>query len=148
MAGSKRVRGVVKFFGRKLSVLYHAEYQTDWLVAAALYERCGYDKRKELLRKWIETDLFFVVYFVLGIESANHPWVIERCKEVQEGPRSHTLDIWAREHFKSSIITVAETIQDVLKNPEERIGIYSYAREPARRFLSRIKREFENTQLL
>jgi len=36
----------------------------------------------------------------------------------------------------------------VLKNPEERIGIYSYAQIPAQRFLRRIKRVLEDNEIL
>jgi predicted phage terminase large subunit-like protein len=66
---------------------------------------------------------------------------------VQRAPDGH-LDLWAREHYKSSIITVGLTIQEILADPEVSVGIFSHTRPVARAFLRQIKREFENNALL
>ena len=62
-------------------------------------------KDSEYMRaKWrnlVLNDLFFVTYFVLKIPIANHPFWIEACHEVQHGPSTQTLDLWAREHGKA-----------------------------------------------
>ena len=103
-------------------------------------------------RHAILNDLWFIVYFVLGegknSPRANHPFIIKACQEVQEGPVSDTLDLWAREHFKSTIITVAETIQYALKDPDQSTCIFSYARPVAKKFLFEIKSVFENSRIL
>ena len=99
-------------------------------------------------RSLILKDLFFVVLFVMGIEKANHPFVVERCKAVQNGDRTDTLDIWARYHYKSVIITIAETIQYSLKKPEHCTGIHCYVRPLAKKFLESIKQTFETSELL
>ena len=39
---------------------------------------------KAILRKLIKNDLFFMTYFVFGMTNANHPWIVERCFEVEE----------------------------------------------------------------
>lgn len=100
--------------------------------------------------RWlIQNDLFFIVLFVMGIWAKDNPWkannpfVVNRCKDVQSGPRDKTLDVWAREHFKSVIITQAETIQDILRNPEECHVIFSYKKPKAEDFLSAIKQTLE-----
>lgn len=58
------------------------------------------------------------------------------------------MDLWAREHYKSTIITFALTIQDILKDPEITVGIFSHTRPNAKKFLIQIKQEFENNLLL
>ena len=86
-----------------------------------------------------------------------HQWLLERCKEVEANPNGH-LDLWARDHRKSSIITYAKSIQDILAshgdNPlpvwngvEVSIGIFSVTRPLAKQFLAQIKREFETNNV-
>ena len=58
------------------------------------------------------------------------------------------LDLWFREGYKSTIITYALTIQDILNDPNITIGIFSYNRPTAKAFLRQIKREFEMNTLL
>jgi phage terminase large subunit-like protein len=74
-------------------------------------------------------------------------WLFDRCREVQNCPNGY-LDIWAREHYKSSIITYALTIQDILNDPDITIGIFSLTRPMAKSFLRQIKQEFEGNKLL
>jgi predicted phage terminase large subunit-like protein len=70
-----------------------------------------------------------------------------RCREV-EGEPDGCLDLWAREHFKSSIITFGLTIQEILRNPDVTIGIFSHTRPIAKAFLRQIMREFEGNRVL
>ena len=69
-------------------------------------------------------------------------WNFARCQEVQTDP-DNTLDLWAREHCKSEIITYGKTIQDVLVDSNETFGIFSHTRPMAKQFLRQIKVEFE-----
>ena len=76
-----------------------------------------------------------------------HDWIFDRCREVQRSPNGH-LDLWAREHYKSSLITFGLTIQDILNDPEITIGIFSHTKPHAKAFLRQIKYELEsNTDL-
>lgn len=91
------------------------------------------------------TDLFFLLRYLLKATYADNDWCFARCREVQAAPNGH-LDLWAREHFKSTIITYALTIQDVLNDPETTVGIFSHTRPIAKGFLRQIKREFESNE--
>lgn len=99
-------------------------------------------------RDLLLNDLFFMVCFGMGIEKANHPFVVSRCKDVQGGPKTDTLDVWARYHFKSVIITQAETIQYHLKYPEHCTAIMAYVRPAAKAFLRSIKNLLEQSVFL
>jgi phage terminase large subunit-like protein len=66
------------------------------------------------------------------------------------------LDLWAREHSKSTIITFALTIQDILASHGEgaladeelAAGIFSHTRPIAKAFLRKIMQELERNALL
>lgn len=84
--------------------------------------------------------------FVLAPETGE-PWLYDRIREVEADPTGH-IDLWAREHYKSTVITFAGTIQDLARNPEETIGIFSHTRPVAKRFLAQIKTELEINERL
>ena len=92
-------------------------------------------------------DLFYLCTVVLGRQDMNNDFCFDRCMEVQNSPNGH-LDLWSREHYKSTIITWAKTIQDILANPEITVGIFSHTRPIAKAFLKQIMREFEANELL
>lgn len=105
-------------------------------------------RAKGAQRMLIKNDLFYMLVWVMGIEKANHPFVVERCRVMQDGPQSDTLDVWARFHYKSLVITIAETLQYHLKYPEECTCILGYARPVAKKFLRAIKTLCEQSVLL
>lgn len=98
-------------------------------------------------RKLCKTDLFYLLTVALDRSDADKDWLYDRCREVQADPDGF-LDLWAREHYKSTIITFALTIQDILKDQEVTIGIFSHTRPIAKAFLEQIKRELEGNDFL
>lgn len=87
-----------------------------------------------------------------------HPWMLARVREVQNNPNGY-LDLWARDHRKSTIITYAKTIQDILASHgddplpewdglEPTFGIFSHVRPIAKKFLRQIKEELSGNDTL
>lgn len=98
-------------------------------------------------RKLCRTDLFYLLTVACKRKDADKDWLYDRCREVQASPDGH-LDLWSRDHYKSTIITFALTIQDILIDPEVTVGIFSHTRPIAKAFLEQIKREFEGNEHL
>jgi len=95
-------------------------------------------KRRDTYRDLAKKDIFFLLYFGLERVDINHPWLVDRCRDVDE-LSSNTLDLWAREHYKSTILTYAKPLQELINNPEERIAFFSHTRPIAKGFLRQIK---------
>jgi predicted phage terminase large subunit-like protein len=91
--------------------------------------------------------LWVLLRYGLGRQDAHCQWVFDRCCEVQSNPDGY-LDLWSRGHYKSSCITFALTIQDILRDPEVTVGIFSHTRPIAKAFLRQIKQEFERNERL
>ena len=112
-----------------------------------LYRQVNADQDTEALRRLCREDLYFLLSVGLNRPDVRDPWLFDRCREVEAAPDGH-LDLWAREHYKSTIITFAGTIQDVLRDPEITVGIFSHIRPMAKSFLKQIKVEFEDNEFL
>ena len=113
------------------------------------YEKLG---RKEgvlasVVRDLCLNDLMYLLVRVCSRKDMLHPWIYERVREVEREPNER-LDLWAREHYKSTIITFGLTIQDILKDPNVTVGIFSHTRPIAKAFLRQIMRELENNVVL
>jgi len=112
----------------------------------------GVDKAVEMalcmaMRRLCLNDLFYLMAFAMNRKDVRKQWLYDRCREVQAEPDGK-LDLWAREHYKSSLITFAKTIQDILINPEITVGIFSHTKGISRGFLKQIKFALEtNTRL-
>lgn len=101
------------------------------------------DNDSEALRALCLNDLFFLLTVACKRRDIDNDWLYARCREVEKNPDGH-LDLWAREHYKSTIITFGKSIQDLLKDPDNTlIGIFSHTRPIAKGFLDQIKRELE-----
>jgi predicted phage terminase large subunit-like protein len=100
-----------------------------------------------VMRELAKKDLFFLIFNVFNRDDLDRDWLYDRCRDVQESPDNH-IDLWSREHYKSTIITYAKTIQDILNNPDITVGIFSFTRPIAKGFLRQIKFELESNERL
>lgn len=109
-------------------------------------------------RNLARVDLYFLLRYGLRRADIEKPWLLDRCREVEASPNG-MLDLWAREHYKSTIITFGKTIQDILASHgddplvewngiEPTFCIFSHTRPIAKGFLRQIKTEFEQNKLL
>ena len=58
------------------------------------------------------------------------------------------IDLWSREHYKTTLIGFAGVIQEILCDPEITIGIFSHTSSASRKLLGQIKRELESNEKL
>jgi predicted phage terminase large subunit-like protein len=105
------------------------------------------DKLNQVIRVLCQADLFYLLVRACRRSDMLHEFAFRRCREVEANPNGY-LDLWAREHYKSTIITFGKTIQDVLCNPDITIGIFSHTRPIAKAFLRQIMRELESNRAL
>ncbi len=111
------------------------------------FEKEGNKNLPGIVRVLCRSDLFYLLVKACRRTDMLHPWIYERVREVEKNPDNH-LDLWAREHYKSTVITFGLTIQDILNDPETTFGIFSHTRPIAKAFLRQIMRELESNKVL
>lgn len=107
----------------------------------------GPDQLHAVKKRLGETDLFFLLTMVLNRKDLFNEWLFDRCREVQRNPNGY-LDLWAREHYKSTVITFGLTMLTIINDPNITIGIFSHTKSIARDFLRHLKTEMENNSNL
>ena len=98
--------------------------------------------------RWLgRNDRFFLLgCLMMRGDVLEKDWCYERCREVEASPDGW-LDLWSRFHYKSTIITLAGAVQEILRDPETTIGILSYSKPVAHKFVDQIRRSLEMPEL-
>ena len=99
------------------------------------------------MRVLCKVDRYYLLVKMCQRVDLLRPWIYDRCREVEKEPDG-CLDLWAREHGKSSLITFGGSIQRILNDPEITIGIFGHSNIIAEPFLKQIKKEFERNETL
>lgn len=134
-------------FTRRAGAVYRQRY---WDISRELDAYRGVDDYAGavgLLREVTRDDMFAFGYYCLGMEYLNHPWVLERVYEVQDA-KDYTLYLWARGHYKSTIISFLWPLWLLVQNPENRICIFSDTKQRAMSFTSRINSAMTHSTVL
>jgi len=113
----------------------------------SLRKRKNFHRIYDMVRAITADDLFFLLYFVLDFKEVNDPFVLARIYEVQKD-NDKVIDLWPRGHFKSSIKTYAYPIWRLIKNPEERVVLFSNTKALSIGHMRRIKTTLETNELL
>lgn len=90
-------------------------------------------------------DRYYLLTVTCHRHDAWHPWLFERCREVEASPDGH-LDLWARYHYKSSIGTFAGILQEIIVDPEITVAIMSGTNQVAMPFLIQLQEEMERNE--
>ena len=121
----------------------------DYSKVVKAYADCHNDPNVDdsFIRTLGQLDRYYLGVFLCNRHDMLHPWIYERCREVESDRDSH-LDLWARFHYKSSIITFLGCVQEVLCDPDITIGILSFSAKQAKPFLRQVMHEFEGNEKL
>lgn len=105
------------------------------------------DNLEAVVRELCKIDLAYLLIRACRRVDLLHPWLYARIREVEASPNGN-IDLWSREHGKSSVITFGLTISDILNDPEVTFGLFSHTRPIAKAFLRQIMRELEENKVL
>lgn len=108
-------------------------------------EAQGADYVRDTIFEIQQGDFFFFMLYVLEFDDfryLDNDWVFEKCREIQGDPWGH-LDLWARAHYKTTLLTVGHSLWDACNHPEETYGIFSMTSGLAKKIGTQIKRYLE-----
>ena len=104
---------------------------------------------QQVMRRNTEQSLFYFVIYILHWTFLDNDFAYSLCANCQDDRRWGRMWLLAREHYKSTIITIAETCRDILIHPEKTTVIYSYKFDSAKDlFFTPVKNELEHNEII
>lgn len=107
------------------------------------------DQLQQVMRRNSEYSLFYFVIYILHWTFLDSDFDYCLCAACQGEGRWGRMWLLSREHHKSTIITIAETIRDILIHPEKTTVLYSYRFDSAKDlFFTPIKNELDHNEII
>ena len=105
--------------------LYHKGEKEAFVL---LVKQCFYvlvSNDTKAMRDLCLKDLFFLITVGFKRKDLDKDWLYDRIREIEANPDDY-LDLWARDHYKSTCITYAKSIQDITqKNIDNLINYFA-----------------------
>lgn len=121
---------------------YDYKAMMDYLSVLKVSNVTAHDR---IVRKTSRTDFFFFCLYVLKLP-VMHPFLMARCYEIQDNLFTDMLYLWAREHWKTTLISFARSIWLFTLEPSYTIGCFSNNTRLSKAILRKIKYELETNE--
>lgn len=136
-----------QYLDEKIFETFPTEIDYKAIFEAVATHKITPTERKQIYRELCRSDLYFLLRYAMNREDMNNEWLYQRCKEV-ELYNNKVVHLWSRGHYKSTIGTLAKSIQDILINPNDTMCIFSVTDTIANPFLRQISTELNDNNFL
>lgn len=106
------------------------------------------ERARELMGLQGKRDLFYLTSVILGYDRLTKDTHGPVCRFHDTCELYRRMFLYPRTHFKSTIITISGSIQDIVVDPNVTMLLGAATDKNAQRFLEEIKRHFMNNQVL
>lgn len=113
----------------------------------AMMRVAKYDTWKLVIRQVCEADFFLFCLLILDLP-VNNPFLLARCYEIQDHEEENGMYLWARDHWKSTLITYARTIWRFTRIYGNRVALFSNSTKLATPRFKQMKNVMETNPLL
>lgn len=100
------------------------------------------------MRWFCKNNLFYLSYHILGFKDLNVELHGDVCNYLDDNINNNILLLMPRSHFKSTLLTVSQTIQQILRNQNIRVMISNAVLGLLQVFSLNIRLQFENNKYL
>jgi hypothetical protein len=111
------------------------------------HEKITEQQKRGIFQKLLKSDLYFLMVYGLNKKFLKTQYIYDLCQEIQDDC-DNVMNLWARGHLKSTLITFGNTIRRLLNRPDTTACIFSFNNATAKDFFLEIKNEFVNNDFL